>query len=82
MKHEHLMAAKAFYDKHGGKAIILARFVPLVGRSLLRGRCGRDERYRQFALYNIVGGIGWVVSMTMAGYFLGQIRGSRRTSRR
>ena len=73
VKHEHLMAAKAFYDKHGGKAIILARFVPLVRTftPFVAGVAGMN--YRQFALYNIVGGIGWVVSMTMAGYFLGQI---------
>lgn len=73
VKHEHLMAAKAFYDKHGGKAIILARFVPLVRTftPFVAGVAGMN--YRQFALYNIVGGVGWVVSMTMAGYFLGQI---------
>ena len=73
VKHEHLMAAKAFYDKHGGKAIILARFVPLVRTftPFVAGVAGMN--YRQFALYNIAGGIGWVVSMTMAGYFLGQI---------
>ncbi|AMV21093.1 VTT domain-containing protein [Planctomyces sp. SH-PL14] len=73
VKHEHLMAAKAFYDRHGGKAIILARFVPLVRTftPFVAGVAGMN--YRQFALYNIAGGIGWVVSMTMAGYFLGQI---------
>lgn len=73
VKHEHLMAAKAFYDRHGGKAIILARFVPLVRTftPFVAGVAGMN--YREFALYNIVGGIGWVVSMTMAGYFLGQI---------
>ena len=73
VKHEHLMAAKAFYEKHGGKAIILARFVPLVRTftPFVAGVAGMN--YRQFALYNIAGGIGWVMSMTLAGYFLGQI---------
>ena len=73
VKHSHLMAAKAFYEKHGGQAIILARFAPLV-RTFTPFVAGVAQmNYRQFALYNIVGGIGWVVSMTVAGYFLGQI---------
>jgi membrane-associated protein len=73
VKHEHLMAAKAFYERHGGKAIILARFVPLVRTftPFVAGVAGMN--YRQFALYNVAGGIGWVCSMTIAGYFLGQI---------
>ncbi|MBS0210707.1 MAG: VTT domain-containing protein [Planctomycetes bacterium] len=73
VKHHHLMAAKEFYERHGGKAIVLARFVPLV-RTFTPfvagvGRMG----YLQFALYNIVGAVGWVFSMSVAGYFLGQI---------
>lgn len=73
VKHEHLMAAKAFYERHGGKAIILARFVPLVRTftPFVAGVAGMN--YRQFALYNVAGGIGWVCSMSIAGYFLGQI---------
>ncbi len=67
------MAAKAFYERHGGQAIILARFAPLV-RTFTPFVAGVARmNYRQFALYNIAGGIGWVVSMTVAGYFLGQI---------
>ncbi|MCE9546348.1 MAG: VTT domain-containing protein [Planctomycetia bacterium] len=74
VKHEHLLAAKAFYEKHGGKAIVLARFVPVV-RTFTPfvagvGRMG----YRRFALYNIAGGVGWVASMTLAGYWLGQFK--------
>ncbi|MFO1005832.1 MAG: VTT domain-containing protein [Planctomycetaceae bacterium] len=73
VKHKHLMAAKAFYEKHGGKAIIMARFVPLI-RTFTPFVAGVARmNYRQFVLYNIVGGIGWVVSMTVAGYFLGQL---------
>ena len=73
VKHSHLMAAKAFYDRHGGKAIILARFVPLV-RTFTPFVAGVAEmNYPQFAAYNVVGGGAWVLSMTTAGYFLGQI---------
>ena len=73
IKHSHLMAAKAFYDKHGGQAIILARFAPLI-RTFTPFVAGVAKmNYRQFVLYNIVGGVGWVVSMTVAGYFLGQL---------
>jgi membrane-associated protein len=73
VKHSHLMAAKAFYERHGGKAIVLARFVPLV-RTFTPFVAGVARmEYRRFAAYNVVGGIGWVISMTTAGYFLGQI---------
>jgi len=73
VKHSHLMAAKEFYDRHGGKAIILARFAPLV-RTFTPFVAGVAQMsYTQFALYNVLGGIGWVTSMTLCGYFLGQI---------
>lgn len=73
VKHGHLMAAKLFYERHGGKAIILARFVPLV-RTFTPfvagvGRMG----YRRFAAYNVIGGIAWITSMTLCGYWLGRI---------
>jgi membrane-associated protein len=74
VKHSHLMAAKAFYEKHGGKAIILARFVPLV-RTFTPFVAGVARMsYRQFAIYNIIGGVGWVLSMSLAGYWLGQVQ--------
>ena len=73
VKHSHLMAAKAFYERHGGKAIVLARFVPLV-RTFTPFVAGVARMgYRRFALYNIAGGVAWVLSMTLAGYWLGQI---------
>ncbi len=73
VKHEHLMAAHAFYERHGGQAIVLARFVPLV-RTFTPFVAGVARMgYRQFAIYNIVGGVGWIVSMTLCGYWLGQI---------
>jgi membrane-associated protein len=72
-KPEHVEAAHAFYEKHGGKAIIIARFVPLVRTfvPVVAGVAGM--RYRDFAMFNITGGIAWVVSMTVGGYFLGSI---------
>jgi membrane-associated protein len=73
VKHSHLMAAKAFYERHGGKAIVLARFVPLV-RTFTPFVAGVARmEYHRFAIYNVVGGVGWVVSMSLAGYFLGRI---------
>lgn len=70
-KPEHVKAAHDFYEKHGGKAIVIARFVPLVRTfvPVIAGVAGMP--YRQFALFNIAGGISWVVSMTVGGYFLG-----------
>jgi membrane-associated protein len=73
VKHEHLLAAKAFYEKHGAMAIILARFVPIV-RTFTPFVAGVARMgYRKFGLYNLAGGVGWVLSMTLAGYWLGQI---------
>jgi membrane-associated protein len=73
VKHSHLMAAHAFYERYGGQAIVLARFVPLV-RTFTPFVAGVARMsYRQFAVYNIVGGAAWVISMTAAGYWLGQI---------
>jgi membrane-associated protein len=73
VKHEHLMAAKDFYERHGGIAIVLARFVPLV-RTFTPFVAGVARMsYPLFAVYNIAGGIGWVFSMTMAGYLLGNV---------
>lgn len=73
VKHSHLMAAKEFYERHGGKAIILARFVPIV-RTFTPFVAGVAEMsYPRFVVYNVVGGVGWVISMTLCGYFLGRI---------
>src|SRR5690606_730707 len=68
---KHLKKAHEFYEKHGGKTIIIARFVPIV-RTFAPIVAGAAEMsYRQFAIYNIVGGFAWVTSMLFAGYFLG-----------
>lgn len=72
-KQEHLQRAKAFYEKWGGITIVLARFVPVVRTfaPMVAGIAGMN--YRRFVAYNIVGGVAWIVSMTLAGYFFGQI---------
>jgi membrane-associated protein len=70
---EHLRAAQGFYERHGGKTIVLARFMPIVRTfAPVVAGMGRME-YRKFLFFNIFGGIGWVFSMSMAGYLLGQI---------
>ena len=72
-KRKHLENAREFYEKHGPKTIVLARFVPIVRTfaPTVAGAAGME--YRQFLLYNIIGGIGWVCSMLLLGFFLGQI---------
>jgi membrane-associated protein len=73
VKHEHLMAAKAFYERHGGKAIVLARFAPFV-RTFTPFVAGIARMsYRRFWIYNAIGGAGWVISMTLAGFWLGRV---------
>ncbi len=68
---KHLLRAQAFYEKHGGKTIIIARFMPIV-RTFAPVVAGVGQmRYRSFVLYNVVGGIAWIWSMLMIGYVLG-----------
>lgn len=75
---DHVKAARAFYDRHGGKAIIIARFMPLVRTfvPVVAGVAGMP--YRRFAVYNVIGGFSWVLSMTLLGYFLGDFEIVRR----
>jgi membrane-associated protein len=71
-KQKHLHAAEAFYEKHGGKAILLARFIPIV-RTLAPIVAGvSDMHYPRFAVYNIAGGILWGAGVTLGGYLLGE----------
>lgn len=70
---EHLRQAHAFYERHGGKAIILARFVPIL-RTFVPVVAGAAQMtYTKFASYNVIGGAAWVTSMTCIGYFLGSM---------
>ena len=72
-KKEYLDRTHAFYEKHGGKTIIIARFVPII-RSFapLVAGIGRMS-YGRFLAFNVIGGIGWVVLLTGIGYFFGNI---------
>lgn len=72
-KRERIEKARNFYAKHGGKALILARFIPAV-RTFVPIAAGiADMHYPDFIKYNIIGGTLWAVCMTVAGYFLGSI---------
>jgi membrane-associated protein len=72
-KQEYITRTKAFYDRYGGKTIVLARFVPIV-RTFAAFIAGVGQMpYLRFLPYSICGGIGWVFFMTMLGYELGGI---------
>ncbi len=69
---DHVKAAQGFYQRHGGKTVILARFMPIV-RTFAPVVAGVGRmNYRKFLFYNVIGGIGWVTGMTTVGYLLGQ----------
>jgi membrane-associated protein len=69
----NLERASAFYAKHGGKAIVLARFVPVI-RTFAPAVAGAARmNYFAFVSYNIAGGVLWVMSMTLTGYFVGSM---------
>lgn len=72
-KKKHIMQAKDFYEKRGGGAIVVARFLPLVRTfaPIVAGMVQMD--FKKFTFYNIVGSVAWVGSITLAGYFLGNI---------
>ena len=69
----HLEKAHGFYEKYGGKTIIIARFVPIVRTFAPIVAGAAQMSYRQFAVYNVVGGFLWVFSMILGGYFLGNV---------
>jgi membrane-associated protein len=72
-KTEYVVTTQNFFEKHGSRAIVLARFVPIV-RSVITGLAGVARMdYKIYATYSTIGGILWVCSMTLAGYFLGSI---------
>lgn len=67
---DHLLVAQAFYERHGGKTIVLARFMPIIRTfAPVVAGVGRMS-YRKFLFFNVFGGISWVVSMILIGYFL------------
>lgn len=69
-RQEHLRAAQAFYERHGGKAIILARFMPFA-RTFAPVVAGAARmRYATFVFYNVIGGLAWIWSMLLTGYLI------------
>jgi len=67
---DHLLRAQAFYEKHGGKTIIIARFMPIVRTfAPVVAGVGRME-YRSFLMYNVAGGVLWIWSMLLTGWVL------------
>jgi membrane-associated protein len=73
LKHEHLVKTQAFYERHGGKTIFLARFVPIV-RTFAPFVAGVGTMsYARFLAYSVAGGITWVGSCVLAGYAFGNI---------
>lgn len=70
-KKKYVIEAHEFYEKHGGKAIIIARFIPIM-RTFVPFIAGVAQMsYRKFVGFNVIGGILWVLSMTLLGFFLG-----------
>ena len=70
-RRDHLLATRKFYEKHGGKTIVMARFIPFA-RTFAPVVAGIAQMpYSTFLAYNVVGGVGWVSSMSLLGYFLG-----------
>jgi membrane-associated protein len=73
IKHEHLEKTHAFYEKHGGKTVIFARFLPIL-RTFAPFVAGIGTmNYRQYVMFSIIGGVSWIGSLTLAGYFFGNI---------
>ena len=70
---KHLIKTHEFYERHGGKTIIIARFVPII-RTFAPFVAGMGSMsYARFIVYNVVGGVLWVVLLVFAGYFFGNI---------
>lgn len=70
---KHLITTKEFYERHGPFTIVIARFVPIL-RTFAPVVAGIGAmQYRRFVVYNVAGGIGWVLTTVLGGYFLGQM---------
>jgi membrane-associated protein len=80
-RREHLIRTHEFYERHGGKTIVLAQFMPIVRTfaPVVAGAAGMT--YRRFATFNVVGAIFWIASMCLTGYTLGIAVGQERLQR-
>jgi membrane-associated protein len=73
IKHEHLEKTHLFFDKHGGKTVIFARFLPII-RTFAPFVAGiATMNYRSFVMFSAIGSVAWIGSLTIAGYFFGNI---------
>ena len=70
-RRQHLIRTHEFYERHGGKTIILAQFIPIVRTFAPVVAGAADMTYRRFASFNVIGAIIWITSMTLTGYLLG-----------
>jgi len=70
-RQEYLVRAQEFYEKHGGKTIVIARFTPIVRTfaPVVAGASGMH--YRRFLFFNVIGGLLWAISVPLLGYYLG-----------
>ena len=71
-RRSHLLAAEAFYERHGGKTIVIARFMPFVRTFAPIVAGAAQMRYRRFAVFNFTGAFLWAVGLPLAGYALGR----------
>ena len=73
LKEKHLQPTQDFFEKHGSKTIIIARFVPIV-RTFAPFTAGvANMRYSTFLKFNVIGGVSWVLGLTLTGYFFGNL---------
>jgi membrane-associated protein len=80
-KKKHLQKAHEFYEKYGGKTIVIARFVPIV-RTFAPAVAGAAEmNYRRFVSFNVFGGILWVCSTVLLGFSMGRLIGAERVNK-
>jgi len=75
-RRKNLLAAQAFYERHGGKTITLARFMPFIRTfaPIVAGAVGMN--YRRFLFFNLLGGVAWAIGVTLLGYYLGTAFGT------
>ena len=75
-RRKNLLAAKAFYEKHGGKTVTLARFLPFIRTFAPIVAGAAQMNYRRFVTFNLLGGLLWAIGVTMLGFGLGKAFGS------